>query len=131
MQENPEVVVQEILPEALEQILSGHPPIAINLGGGQSLDAALLEGRTEQLRKAIRERAQRVFLLSWMGNKIPCGAVVEGYTIGWTQNGMVTSQAGQHIGAYDRLMEFAGKSRQVQQMLVYLTASPRVRPPLS
>ncbi len=46
-------------------------------------------------------------------------------TIGWTQNGEVVSTDGGMIGVYDRLLEFGGKSRREQQMLVFVTVEPK------
>ncbi len=123
MERYPQVDVKEITAEEVEQLTSDTPPIGINLGGAHDLVAALNEGVVEQLRTAIRDKASRVFLLTWEGNKVPRGVSILGHIIAWTQHGRVISEGGQEIGMYDRLVEFGGESGHQQQMIVYATVA--------
>ena len=73
---------------------------------------------TKVLRKTS-ERAKEIFLLEWEGDKVPCGAVINGRSIDWTQHGMVMSDHGEDMGVYERIVEFGGASRKEQKMLVF------------
>ena len=67
-----------------------------------------------------RGSARKIFHLKWEGSKIPRGAMIEGSTIQWTQNGEVVSSDGKTIGTYQRLVEFGGASGNEQQMLIFV-----------
>ena|SRR3989344_388238 len=88
--------------------------------GAQSAEQVAIQATTTGLLCKIAERAKEIFLLEWDGNKIPRGAVVCGMSIGWTQHGLVTSESGQSIGTYERLVEFGGASHNEQKMLVFV-----------
>lgn len=88
--------------------------------GASSEEQQELQTAMNGLLRRMAERARHIFLLEWEGNKVPRGTVVDGKTIAWTQNGMVTSQSGDEIGVYERLVEFGGKTGRQQQMLVFV-----------
>lgn len=91
----------------------------VNLGTrteGQAAMQQLVEAHLQ----ARAARSKHVFLLEWEGNKIPRGAVIKGHSIGWTQNGIVTSEQGQTIGVYERLIEFGGDGGRDQKILVFV-----------
>jgi hypothetical protein len=80
------------------------------------------ERQTEDVLSEVLRRksvGNENFLLSWEGNKIPRGAVINGKTIAWTQHGRVISDTGQEIGTYERLAEFGGESGREQKMIVF------------
>ena len=113
--ENSSVVVYEILPENVQELVKKYSPRGVNLGG-PALDSQI----NEQISRVRREGGRR-FILSWLGNKVPRGACILGHILSWTQHGMVTTDKGARIGTYDRLVEFGGESRTEQLMLVFLS----------
>jgi hypothetical protein len=92
----------------------------VDLGGRHSVEAALVEEKSNALLSAMKKTSQRVFELTWEGDKIPSGAVVAGKTIAWTQNGIVSASDGEMIGTYERLEEFAGTSGKTQRMRIFV-----------
>lgn len=114
----PVIEVREITDEEVERFIQEYNPRGVNLGGTHS--ALIAEENVNDLISRIRESGGRRFLLVWEGNKIPRGARVLGYEIGWTQNGQVRTTSGEDIGNYDRLVEFGGADGKQQKMLIYL-----------
>jgi hypothetical protein len=62
----------------------------------------------------------KTFLLKWQGGRIPRGAVIEDKEISWTQDRVVSDIQNKKIGSYQRLIQFGGKSRKNQEILVFL-----------
>src|SRR5581483_1618791 len=75
--------------------------LGLNLGSPQ------LEQRLKPLLDELQS-GSRIFLLDWEGSKIPRGVNLEGHVIARTQHSMVTSDAGEMIGTYQRTIEFGG-----------------------
>jgi hypothetical protein len=88
--------------------------------GAQSAEEISLQTTVTGLLRRMAERAKEIFLLEWEGSKIPRGAVVNGKSIAWTQHGLVTSDAGEQIGTYERTVEFGGESGRAQAMLIFV-----------
>lgn len=72
-----------------------------------------------------KSKGQRIFLLTWTGDKVPTGIDLDGRVITWTQNGVVQSH-GEWIGTYNRLVECGSEDGKEQQMLVFLWPRPAV-----
>ncbi|MCR4281403.1 MAG: hypothetical protein NUV88_03675 [Candidatus Kaiserbacteria bacterium] len=79
-----------------------------------------LERQVSDALGQLQSAAKKSYKLEWEGNKIPRGAIVDGKTIAWTQNGQVVDDQGNMIGTYDRTIEFGGDSGKQQEMLVHL-----------
>lgn len=98
--------------------------LAKQKGKGVNLGNASLNATINSLLNSSRKDAKKIFHLKWEGDKIPRGAVIEGMTIGWTQNGMVNGTDKEdrdaNIGTYERLVEFGGATGREQQMLVFV-----------
>lgn len=124
----PDVFVGKLRAEDRQALAEGKPVTCIKLAGDEhaNIQVELTESMLEGLRAELMKRADDAFILIWEGNKIPRGAEINGYRIGWTQNGEVRSDAGERIGVYDRLLEFGGPSGKEQQMLIFCTAKPKV-----
>ncbi len=111
---HPEVKVTK-----LEKRPDGSVGPTLNLGAETGEQLATQTQATILLR-AITEKAENIFLLEWKGNKIPRGATVAGHIIAWTQNGLVTSDQGQYVGTYERLVEFGGVDHREQKILIFV-----------
>lgn len=70
-----------------------------------------------------REKGGKVFLIHWLGNKVPHGAEILGHIVTWAAKQVVVSESTQ-IGTFDRLITFGGPGKNVQLILVY--ASPQL-----
>lgn len=88
--------------------------------GAQEEKQFVRELQVNGLLGQIADRAAEVYLLVWEGNKIPRGAAINDHVIAWTQNGVVTSDKGQMVGTYERVVEFGGPTGNAQQMLVFV-----------
>jgi len=121
--DNPEISVTKINKEETKNLVGKKP---VNLGGRQSLTAALTEIQLGEILARLKDGDTDAFFLSWEGNKIPRGAKINGREIGWTQNGQVVSAGGEMIGTYDRLVEFGGEKGKDQRMIVYALREPLV-----
>lgn len=123
----PAVKIYEVEPELGKLAFTGN----VNLGSRETgdLNEAWREVQIGGLLKKFVEHSKMVFLLIWEGNKIPRGAVICGHTIAWMQHGMVTSEQGETIGFYQRLMEFGGKSGKEQRVLVFVD-EPSIKKPV-
>lgn len=123
----PDVFVGKLREEDRQALTEGKPVMAVKLGDdvNVNIQIKLTEIAAEGLRAELMRQANDAFLLLWEGNKIPRGAEVNGYRIGWTQNGKVLSADGKMIGVYDRLLEYGGESKKEQQMLVFVTVGPK------
>lgn len=70
---------------------------------------------------AIRNyNPQRIFRVAWKGSRVPRGVVVAGYSIEWTQNGVVNFRDNDYFGTYDRLVDRGGEEGDEHLMLIYL-----------
>ena len=87
--------------------------------GATSAEEIHIEMNTKLVLLALASASKKFYLLEWEGNKIPRGAVIEGKTISWTQNGIVMSTDGKQIGTYERTVEFGGPSGREQKMIVF------------
>lgn len=87
--------------------------------GAQTDEQITIQTTATGLLQKIAERANDIFLLEWEGNKIPRGAIINGRSIGWTQNGIVVSDQGENMGTYKRTVEFGGANKSEQKMLVF------------
>jgi hypothetical protein len=117
---NPAVTIVEIKEENVRELidLGFDLPAFLDAEGPQ----AELGGRPQEallatILRSYAAKSTSVFFLDWKGSKIPRGATIRGRTIAWTQNGVVTDDAGAMMGTYERLVEFGPQDR--QQMLVY------------
>jgi hypothetical protein len=125
------IVVTEVTNER-SQLVSTHQPKRLNLGGGHSLQAALLEGFLGDLDKSNRQQNPgRVFEISWKGDKSPRGAVLLGHEVGWIQNGEISSVEGVRLGSFDRVVVNGGADRLDHKILVYLNPGVAPRPTIS
>jgi len=84
-----------------------------------SLGDSKVELAINYIQGVSRDQATQVFLLSWEGNKIPRGIVINDSIIDYTQNGIVSSAEGEMMGTYDRIEEFGGDSGRLQRMVVF------------
>lgn len=82
----------------------------INLG-----DKATSEMFTQML-KENRSHSEKIFLVEWRGLRVPQGVVLNGKTISWTQNGVVTDSKGNIVGTYERVVDEANE----QKMLFFM-----------
>lgn len=57
------------------------------------------------------------YLVEWKGSNIPRGAVVNGFTIAWTQHGIVRDKDNAQIGYYERIIDDPDKPR--QSMIIF------------
>jgi|WetSurSiteA1Bulk_404760.scaffolds.fasta_scaffold61021_2 hypothetical protein len=114
------------------EIKAGNVPDLIDLGFDMttfldSQDPHATGGKPEDVLtsylQAFSAQSTRAFFLTWKGSKIPRGAIIQGHRIAWTQNGVVTSEAGEMIGTYERLVEFGPED--LQQMIVYYIGKVR------
>jgi hypothetical protein len=64
------------------------------------------------------------FVLTWNGNKVPRGAVIDGYTVGYTKDGLVTTKSGLPIARYVRIAEFEGPERDLHVLHVFMIPRP-------
>lgn len=94
--------------EALELISGGTDSISGMVG-------LLIERSVETQKKQYK--------LSWKGNKVPRGAVVDGHEIAWTQHGVVRDSDGAVMGYYERLVEWGGEDEKDQAMLVAMLSN--------
>jgi len=81
-----------------------------------------VSSKFNSLMSVIKSRATHAYLLRWEGGKIPRGAVIDGETIAWTQNGDVISESGKTIGSYDRVVGGGERGRE-QMMIIYMNKS--------
>lgn len=121
--ELPEVRVVEIQKTEVGEFRIPEDQPGLDLGAYNSNTHAL-EGKIDSLLGRMKDRMDRCFVLEWRGDKIPYGAVVLGRQIDWAQHGIATDTKGKTIGYYERLVEFGGVERNLQQMLLY-TYQPR------
>ena len=117
--ENSVVKVTPITQER-NMLIATNSPTSLNLEGKNDFRAARAEDQIRILTKATRQHGGLVFELSWKGNKVPRGANVAGHTIAWTQNSQVLTEDGTDIGSYKRTIEFGGKAKNEQKMIVYI-----------
>lgn len=121
MDQNPDVTVEEITEEITNENANRLAELAKILAPrGVKLGSEVLELKFNRLLAITRNRSDRLFLLSWIGNKVPRGAQILDQQVTWTQHGMVQAEPGGNIGTYDRLVEFGGRSGKEHLMLVYL-----------
>lgn len=113
METNPEVKVTKL---ECQPVGSFGPEAKL---GAQTDEEIAIQIVATSLLQKTAERAKDIFLLEWVGHKIPRGAVINGKAIGWTQNGMVVSDHGEDIGTYERTIESGGASGKEQKMLVF------------
>jgi len=90
-----------------------------NLAPNVDLQDKLINERVNGLIQQMRSKSKRRFLLAWTGGKIPIGARIMDYEIGWTQHDLVTASGGEIIGTYDRLVENGGETKEEQIMIIY------------
>lgn len=123
----PDVFVGKLRDEDRQSLAQGKPVKGVLLGADEQSEfqLQLTQAIVQDLHGELMKQANDAFILMWEGNKIPRGAVVNGYAIGWTQNGQVLSVDGEMIGVYDRILEYGGESEKEQQMLVFLTVEPK------
>lgn len=108
-----------------EILANGKPNQPISLGDhNQTIQIFLLEVNLNGLITELKKVSQKAYILAWEGGKVPRGAIVDGHTIGWTQNGQVIAEDGKFIGVYDRLMEYGGESKKQHQMIIFLFKNP-------
>ena len=84
----------------------------------------MMEAKLQGIMAAIKSRSSRIFLVHWIGGKVPSGVWVGDKEIAWTQHGMVTDTKGERIGLYERVMENDGRHGDEQLIIVYLTEKP-------
>lgn len=82
----------------------------VDLGTAQSPIVTLSDLYNEELCNAMvgalfRLPGTKKYILDWKGSRVPRGAVIGEQQIMWTQNGMVSDHAGQHIGTYVRIKD--------------------------
>ncbi len=128
MSQHPFVAVKKVEGPIKNSLTGLYDPNGVDLGGKYSLEALFNEIRIDGLIERCREKGGPVYLLVWEGNKIPRGAKIMGHEIVWTQNGLVSASLGAversfDIGTYDRLVEFGGKTGNLQVMMVYVFPS--------
>ena len=78
------------------------------------------ESHINRVIKEYRRIGGRQFLLSWNGYRMPLDAVINTHQITWTGSGQVNARPGGNIGAYTRLVDCGGKTREEQVMVIYL-----------
>jgi hypothetical protein len=115
MPPNPEVTVQE-LTVADGVLRASDPSVKIDDTQWAGEVTAQITGLIGRMQTA----AKAAYLLTWHGRKVPRGAVVGDHMITYTQSGVVTADFGDEIGTYQRLVEFGGPDRTLQQMVVFL-----------
>ncbi len=93
---------------------------------GEALEAMSGDGMVGLLIEKSIETQQKQYRLSWKGNKVPRGAIVNSREIAWTQHGMVRDSCGTVIGYYERLVEWGGDDKQDQVMLIAMLPSKQV-----
>ena len=111
--ERPTVHVQEISQER-DMIVAADKPKTPDLG------KETIEANVGKILTATRKEQRVVFELTWDGSKIPRGAEILGEKIGWTQNGVVSSENGEIIGTYERIEEWTGSNGDHHKMHVYI-----------
>lgn len=116
--DRPDVNVVEIPPIANETPIGR----GVDLGGQHNPVAGSREDMVNQILSQFRSQSDRVFELTWEGNKVPRGAIILGREIAWTQHGRVVAEGGEMIGTYQRLIEFGGPDGVTQKMRVYVKA---------
>ena len=100
---------------------AGDDPIRPDLG--QEAINELFAG----LLSHLRNRADSAYLLTWQGeHRVPRGAILGSYVVGWTQNGMVQSEGGEHIGIYSRIKDVEGPDRQSEMLILAFPAQEEV-----
>lgn len=119
----PDVFVGKLSDEVRKALADGKTVQAVTLGDAKNtFEVKFQEAVLNELIGDLMKLSKDAYFLSWTGNKIPRGADVGGFKIGWTQNGQVLSEDGEMIGVYDRTQEWGGESGKEQQMFIFLTA---------
>lgn len=106
--------VTEVTGSNLQTILAKHRLPGIDLGQ-KTAELGVHRRIVEH-----RESGGKVFLIHWLGNKVPHGAVILGQAVTWAAKQVVVSETTQ-IGTFDRLITFGGPGKNVQLMLVYVS----------
>lgn len=83
----------------------------------------------QNLIRQMASKSENFFLLTYEGTKIPRGAAIDNVEIGWTQNGMITGVGGQHLGYYERIVEFGPPSGNQHIMLISTNGKTLTPPP--
>ena len=106
--EGPEVTVTQIpLPEA------GEDPILVDLG--ERTTSIITSG----LMTAMRDRADKAYILTWEGStRVPRGAQLGNWVIAWTKHGRVIAEDDTQFGVYDRRRDPVSPDQQ-SEMLVF------------
>lgn len=112
------VRLTEIDPATINQEALTHAQKDICIGALDE-NAQRIQAHINRIVKIAKEGATNFYLLSWQGSKVPHGVEVNGKRIGWTQHGVVSSETGETIGLYDRLIEFGGETGCDHQLLIY------------
>jgi hypothetical protein len=121
MYEYPEVEVVEVnIDPVLHRVVgTDGVPIRVDLGDEK------VSGNLNRILQAMSRRPSKLFLLKWRGGKVPHDAVVDGYTVDYTKNGVVDGRGEGIIGMYDRLVECGGADGQDQLLLVRIFQKDR------
>jgi len=64
------------------------------------------------------QNSKNVFVMEWKGSKVPRKGRISDKEIGWTQHGMITSTNSEHLGTYERLIEFGGANQDEHVMVI-------------
>lgn len=78
----------------------------------------------------LRDDQRFIYLMQWHGSKIPRGAYVDGYRVGWMQHGIVTACDGTQLGYYERLEEFGGVDKTQHFVAILLDRECEVIDPM-
>lgn len=87
--------------------------------GAITVNEAVIEGALDTLLAQMAAEAEKVFLLKWQGGRVPRGAEVGRWIIGWTQHGIVRDANGLDIGTYERIKDNVGNPP-LNEMVVFL-----------
>jgi hypothetical protein len=67
----------------------------------------------------LAEQADKGYMLKWQGSaRVPRGVTLGSRVIAWTQHGRVISEAGEHFGVYERLLDAEGPNRDSEMMVL-------------
>lgn len=61
-----------------------------------------------------------MYVVSWIGSKVPRGAVIDGHTVEYANGGFVRDTDGYLFARFVRLLEFGGKERNEHVLHVFV-----------
>ena len=94
----------------------------IRLSAEDDPEMQQIENRVNSMLNQLKDMADRFFVISWEGSRVPRGAMIDEHEIAWTQNGRVLNSQGKAIGYYDRIIDCGSETGTKQQMLVYYSS---------